>query len=149
MRVQIPSAAPKLGQYKMKPEQRERKQKYQRDWMRSRRSQWIHESGPCRHCGTWDLLEVDHINPSLKTMEASNIWSRTKEVRDKELTNCQVLCKSCHLKKTLSERKKPQHGTAHMYSKHKCRCEPCKNAYSIKLLRNRNLKKYKELYDNE
>ena len=122
---------------------------YQRNWIRNRRQDWIEENGPCKACGSWDLLEVDHINPSLKTMEASSIWSRTKSVRDKELSNCQVLCKSCHLKKTLSERKKPQHGTAHMYSKHKCRCEPCKKAYSIKVLRNRNPKKYKELYGEE
>lgn len=135
--------------FKDKTKQKQYMLKYQREWMRDRRKHWIDENGPCQHCGSNESLEVDHIFPSLKTMEASSIWSRTQEVRDKELSNCQVLCKSCHLKKTLSERKKPDHGTAHMYSKHKCRCEPCKQAYSKKRLKQRNPKKYKELYGEE
>lgn len=103
----------------------EKKQKYQREWKNNRRQEWILENGPCKKCGSWNNLEVDHINPKLKTMEASSMWSRTKEVRDKELENCQVLCKSCHLQKTLSERPKPRHGTTTMYYKHKCKCEIC------------------------
>lgn len=132
--------------HKDKQKRKEYVLNYQRNWMRNRRQQWINENGPCKHCGSWESLEVDHIDPKLKTMHAAALWSRRQEVRDKELANCQVLCKSCHLKKTLSERKKPEHGTAHMYNKHKCRCEPCRKAYSIKMMRNRNPKKYKELY---
>lgn len=121
---------------------------YQRNWMRSRRQEWIEANGPCKHCGSSKDLEVDHIIPALKTMNASSIWSRTEEVRLKELQNCQVLCKVCHLKKTLAERPKPEHGTAHRYNNHKCRCEPCKLAKSKKEMKRRNPERYKELYND-
>jgi 5-methylcytosine-specific restriction endonuclease McrA len=122
---------------------------YQKNWMRERRLEWVLANGPCKHCGSSDNLEVDHINPALKTMEASSVWSRTQSVRDKELSNCQVLCKQCHLKKTLAERKQPTHGTANMYKNHKCRCEECKLASRKSDMKYKNPNKYKELYGNE
>ena len=127
----------------------EKKQKYQREWIKTRRQEWVEENGPCKHCGTWDKLEVDHIKPDLKSMHTASIWSRTAEVRKKELSNCQVLCKSCHLKKTLAERPKPQHGSVTMYDDYKCRCDLCKQAKSKYQMKIRNPKKYKELYGNE
>jgi len=82
-------------------------------------------------------------------MHTGSIWSRTAEARQKELSNCQVLCKSCHLKKTIAERPKPQHGTVNMYNEHRCRCELCKEAKRKLQMKKRNPKKYKELYENE
>lgn len=123
--------------------------KYQREWMRDRRQQWIQENGPCRHCGTWESLEVDHIDPKLKTMQAASLWSRRKEIRDKELANCQVLCKECHLKKTLSERPPLKHGSTKMYDRMGCRCDLCKATKSKRQMKIRNPKKYKELYGEE
>jgi 5-methylcytosine-specific restriction endonuclease McrA len=122
---------------------------YQKNWMRERRLEWVLANGPCKHCGSSDNLEVDHINPALKTMEASSVWSRTQSVRDKELSNCQVLCKQCHLKKTLAERPQPTHGTTNMYNVYKCRCDDCKLAKQKKDMKKRNPNRYKELYGNE
>ena len=66
----------------------EKKQKYQREWIKTRRQEWVEENGPCKHCGTWDKLEVDHIKPELKSMHTASIWSRTAEVRKKEIHFC-------------------------------------------------------------
>ena len=120
--------------------------KYQREWMRDRRQSWIKENGPCKHCGSWESLEVDHIDPKLKTMQASSIWSRTEQVRLKELENCQVLCKECHLKKTLSEREPLKHGSTKMYDTMGCRCDLCKATKRKRQMKLRNPAKYKELY---
>lgn len=121
---------------------------YQKLWMRRRRTEWINENGPCKKCGTWNNLEVDHIDPNLKTIKPSSLWSRSLEIRLKELANCQVLCKSCHLEKTLAERPKAQHGTVNMYDDHACRCDECREAKRKNQMRLRNPKKYKELYGN-
>ena len=77
------------------------KKKYQREWIAKRRSDWIIGNGPCKNCGSWDQLEVDHINPEEKEYNISQIWSRKQEVRDKELAKCQVLCEDCHKEKTI------------------------------------------------
>jgi len=124
---------------------------YQRKWMRDRRLDWVLANGPCKHCGSWDSLEVDHIKREDKTMHASCVWSRRKEVRDKELSKCQVLCKSCHLKKTISEVEYPGivHGTSNGYDHYGCRCEECRLARSKRDMKRRNPNKYKELYDNQ
>jgi hypothetical protein len=84
-------------------------------------------------------------------MHASCVWSRRKEVRDKELSKCQVLCKSCHLKKTISEVEYPGivHGTSNGYDHYGCRCEECRLARSKRDMKRRNPNKYKEQYDNQ
>ena len=82
--------------YKDPDKQRE----YQRNWMARRRSSWLEANGPCVKCGSWDNLEVDHVDPSAKTMHSSAIWSRAKSVQEKELAKCQVLCYSCHKRKS-------------------------------------------------
>jgi 5-methylcytosine-specific restriction endonuclease McrA len=76
---------------------------YQNRWLANRRAEWIKANGPCKHCGTWENLEVDHINPVKKKYEISRIWSRKKSFRERELAKCQVLCKLCHLKKSAEE----------------------------------------------
>jgi len=120
---------------------------YQRKWMRDRRLDWVLANGPCKHCGSSEKLEVDHIKREYKTMHTASIWSRRKEVRDKELANCQVLCKACHLKKTISEVDYPGivHGTSNGYDHFKCRCEECKEAKKNRSIEYRSRKKYKEL----
>lgn len=87
--------------YKNKEQQRA----YQRNWMAARRNMWIEENGPCVKCGSNDNLEVDHINPKLKTKNPSQLWalSVTNPIRIEELKNCQVLCESCHSDKTHKE----------------------------------------------
>lgn len=102
------------------------KKPYQVNWLKARRNEWLKANGPCKKCGTWDNLQVDHIDPMLKEYDAGKIWSRTKEFREKELAKCQVLCKSCHFKKTTEENKKFGHGTPAKYST--CSCAVCKAA---------------------
>lgn len=122
------------------------KKEYQRIWLQARRNRWLEQNGPCKVCGTWEDLEVDHIDPSQKQYKISTIWSRSQEVRDNELTKCQVLCKKHHLEKTLAERPQPEHGTVNMYDDHACRCDDCRSAKRKAQMRLRNPKKYQELY---
>lgn len=77
------------------------KKRYQRNWKKARRISWLKENGPCL-CGETRIsqLTVDHIDAETKEMEATDIWSRREEIRSKELSKCQVLCKTCHRKKT-------------------------------------------------
>lgn len=123
---------------------------YQKNWMKSRRQEWIKANGPCKHCSSWENLEVDHIKRENKTMRTSSIWGRKQEVREKELSHCQVLCKPCHLVKTLSEVDYPGiiHGTSNGYDHYGCRCEECKLAKRKRSLKSKNLEKYKELYND-
>lgn len=105
---------------------------YQRAWIAERRNSWIKENGPCRGCGSDENPEVDHINPQTKEIPIRSVWSRRKEIRDKELAKCQVLCKPCHNAKTILQFTRPiSHGKRNSYQKYGCRCTGCKDAYSI------------------
>lgn len=96
---------------------------YQNNWLKKRRQEWIEKNGPCKSCGSWENLEIDHINPLEKEIKASSLWSLKKASRDKELTKCQVLCKSCHFQKTNNEAKTFGHGTPIKYAA--CNCVIC------------------------
>lgn len=84
-----------------------KQRQYQLAWMHRRRDDWIQANGPCS-CGTWDNLEVDHIDASTKTMDPAGIWSRRQEVRDAELAKCQVLCADCHKAKKRINQEQPR-----------------------------------------
>lgn len=92
------------------------------------RQEWFEENGPCQHCGTWENLEVDHINPETKL--SHKIWTWREELRIAELEKCQVLCHDCHWEKTVEECFLPTriHGTWSMYVTYHCRCDDCKQA---------------------
>lgn len=83
------------------------KKPYQATWIKNlrkkRREEWIKQNGPCKACGTWENLQIDHINPLEKKYNPGYLWNRNKEFREAELVKCQVLCRSCHLKKTVAE----------------------------------------------
>jgi hypothetical protein len=100
--------------------------KYHREWVAKRRSQWFLENGPCVQCGSWERLELDHIDRSTKV--SHSIWSWSQKRRDVEIAKCQVLCHECHYKKTVIERgntpSKGLHGT--ITSSRHCSCEDCK-----------------------
>lgn len=106
----------------------EAKRAYQRQWMHARRQAWIDSKGGCcKQCGSTESLEVDHIEPSMKTMQPREIWSRTESAVASELANCQVLCADCHAKKTYAPRPLV-HGTYYGYRRYKCRCSDCRGA---------------------
>lgn len=98
-----------------------------------RRADWMLANGPCRHCGSSADLEVDHIDPSTKNpvlrYPSNAIWRWGDQKRNEELAKCQVLCRPCHLKKTINEMGGPaKHGTYGRYVRHKCRCIECTRA---------------------
>ncbi len=95
--------------------------------MMDRRTKWFCDNGPCVKCGSWDRLELDHINRLEKKSHC--VWSWSDEEREKELSKCQPLCHACHKKKTIFDvHGEPSHGTTRMYAHWKCRCDLCREA---------------------
>lgn len=90
--------------------------------------------GKCARCGSVDDLEIDHIDSSKKLMDVSQCWALAPARLAEELKKCQVLCGACHKTKTVECADYPaesaRHGTDHMYTKFKCRCDLCKEARS-------------------
>lgn len=111
----------------------EAQREYQRRWVTQRRADWIAENGPCVDCGGTDALEVDHVDPATKAMEPSAVWSRRREVRERELAKCVVRCERCHLIRTSAQRAATPipHGTDAGYTKRKCRCGDCREAHRL------------------
>lgn len=109
------------------PEDRKR---WQRDHNRQLREQWLAENGPCKMCSSTLDLQVDHIDRNVKT--SHKVWSWSESKRLAELAKCQVLCRSCHQKKTNQENNKPiQHGTHSAHAGRGCRCDLCVEAHRI------------------
>ncbi len=126
----IPSPSASLKGWCLNDKRREYLRTYQREWVAKRRREWLEENGPCVKCDSWDRLEIDHIDPKIKTSPI--FWSYSKQKREEELVKCQVLCYDCHLGKTSEYRAvnkkslEELHGTYTGYLKHKCRCELCR-----------------------
>lgn len=109
---------------------KEKQREYQARWIKNRHDLWFEENGPCKKCGSWKYLELDHIDPKLKI--SHNVWSWSKERREKELKKCQPLCYDCHKKKTILSLHKPiTHGNSG-YDRF-CRCNICKKSHSIRM----------------
>lgn len=118
----------------------EKKREYQRIWISNRVASWLSDNGPCVSCGSDFDLELDHKDPTLKTLATYQIFSLSPRnpKRIKELENCQVLCKSCHRIKTNNQLHSDKgHGTYSMYHTYKCRCSPCRKANSDYIARMR------------
>jgi len=95
----------------------------------------------CYNCGSTEDLEIDHIQPELKSFSISKFWSIKEDLFLKELEKCQLLCKSCHINKTNNDRgcnTRDQHGTVVCYDRGKCRCPLCKKAKSAYLKERKN-----------
>lgn len=106
---------------------REAQNEYNRRWVAERRRKWFAENGPCVECGSWENLELDHINPLVKWKHS--IWSLSEENRQRELDKCQVMCHACHAKKTKADRAPAFiHGLYSTYNYWKCRCTECRKA---------------------
>lgn len=88
--------------------------------LKRRRTDWLKKNGPCTQCASWDELEVDHKDPSIKV--SHRIWSWAARRREEELKKCQPLCKKCHAAKTRDAA--IRHGIS-AYMERKCRCEVC------------------------
>lgn len=79
--------------------------------------------GKCVCCGSTENLQIDHIDPKEKTLKVAKEYANP--LFWEELKKCQLLCQSCHIKKTSEEQRKNIHGTWGMH-KRGCRCEKCK-----------------------
>lgn len=104
-----------------------RKQKYQE--ARQRIVQQL--GGRCAHCGTDQALEIDHIDKAGKCFEVSvKCWCMSKERLAVEVAKCQLLCATCHEKKSIKDLgNSPARGTHGTLSAARyCSCEACKTA---------------------
>ncbi len=111
---------------------------YQRTYQLEKYRNWKKDTlkrfdNQCAVCMNTENLQLDHIDASKKTISFSSLFSYSEERREKELENCQALCKSCHKQKTKRNKEAPQtislnqyiHGTGYMYTQQKCRCDNC------------------------
>ena|ERR1035441_5831625 len=98
---------------------------------RTFRTQWFLEHGPCKMCGSWENLALDHIVrlnlSSRRKRPSALLWEWATPRRNSELAKCQTLCVSCHRKKTAIELRKYDHGL-NLYRRHGCRCSVCRAA---------------------
>jgi 5-methylcytosine-specific restriction endonuclease McrA len=56
--------------------------------------------GKCIKCGSIDNLEFDHIYPNTKSFTITHKLTRKIDILIDEIKKCQLLCYSCHKKKT-------------------------------------------------
>lgn len=64
--------------------------------------------GKCVWCGTTENLEFDHIDDSKKEHNVGNAVRNTREIFWNEVGKCQLLCVSCHNKRTTAQKRAKQ-----------------------------------------
>ena len=107
---------------------RNKQRAFARDWIKRRRNEWFEANGPCHLCGSWERLEVDHIDPAQKVTH--RVWSWRAERRQAELAKCRPLCHRCHKARSAKQKSESvpwRHGHRSTY-KRGCRCELCTHA---------------------
>lgn len=89
--------------------------------------------GKCVCCGSTESLQFDHIDPETKNFNISSKLDHNFESLEQEVMLCQLLCASCHGKKTRKDNgfKGYEHGTQSMYNNLGCRCTDCRAANTI------------------
>jgi hypothetical protein len=95
-------------------------------------------------CGSSEDLEVDHADRAEKCMPFSRMYVVNRERFEAELTKCQLLCKPCHIEKSVAEQgfhRRTEHGTYVSYRYGKCRCKACRKANAEASRRHRERKK--------
>src|SRR6266404_5080434 len=103
------------------------------EWHREYQRQRCHErlalarerlGGRCVRCGSTENLDFDHIVPGskIRKISESTNWSLVRFLA--EVDKCQLLCRSCHRKKTGETREdgSVEHGGGKT-GKRNCRCE--------------------------
>lgn len=56
--------------------------------------------GCCKNCGSKESLQFDHIDESTKLYNISEMHYHSDKLFYDELDKCQLLCKTCHERKT-------------------------------------------------
>lgn len=86
--------------------------------------------GRCVHCGKTEDLEIDHIDPKTKELEVGKLWSVSAVRFWAEIEKCQLLCRTAHADKSITDNGKKSakdtHGTLSSYRY--CKCVLCKQA---------------------
>lgn len=94
--------------------------------------------GRCCWCGTVEHLQFDHADRKLKHFTiCKKLAGVAKAKLAEELSKCQLLCATCHLKKSLQFGDIPPqgfHGVPARYNAG-CRCVECKTANSLRMKR--------------
>lgn len=113
---------------------KEDKRKWDLAKYHEKRQQRIKElGGKCVLCGSIEKLEFDHKDKNKKNFNLTQYWYLGEKKFRKEFKKCQLLCKNCHLLKTLKERglrlAKGNHGTVSTYRY--CHCNLCKEAKNV------------------
>jgi hypothetical protein len=113
---------------------KEKRKEYARKWVAARRKEWFDKHGPCIDCGSWENLELDHIDPKKKITH--KVWSWSAERRKEETDKCVARCEKCHLARTKVQlrelmTKETIHGTSSAYYNKKCRCIACKLYHKV------------------
>lgn len=87
--------------------------------------------GKCQNCGATDDLDFDHIDRNTKVGSIAKIWSVSNERFWVEVEKCQLLCRPCHLAKSVEygDTRQWHHGTTTGWYTKKCRCELCAVAH--------------------
>ena len=60
--------------------------------------------GKCVSCGSKKRLEFDHIDPATKLFNISECHAKSWESFMDEVGKCQLLCRWCHVEKSISEK---------------------------------------------
>jgi len=91
-----------------------------------RRSEMLAKlGGKCVVCQTKRKLHIHHKDPTEKSFNFAKGWGRPWLEIEAELAKCELRCEKHHIK--VHEAK---HGTISRYRGHRCRCEPCRMAWS-------------------
>lgn len=103
--------------------------------------------GVCSACGSDEELEFDHIIPGSQSFRIGARMHLNKQTVLNELNKCQLLCRRCHLHKSIKERGHniAEHGSPGMYNNYKCRCERCREAWRLYCLDRRAKKRLAKL----
>lgn len=103
--------------------------------------------GVCVNCGSDKQLEFDHVFPEDMLFRIGNHIDCSIEKVLPELQKCQLLCRSCHINKTIADSGDNllAHGTAAMYTNHGCRCEQCRAVWSKYTRKNASKYYYKNI----
>lgn len=116
---------------------KEKYNSYMNEYMKARYKKRREEviiklGGECKNCHSVDNLELDHIDPKSKFNTIARLSSASEVIFQAEVAKCQLLCRPCHMKKTMVDLgqldARENHGTLSSYKY--CKCNLCKKAQS-------------------
>ncbi len=110
---------------------KEQTRQYNRERHQERRAKYIEMlGGVCTRCGSTEQLEFDHVDPMEKRYTVSAYFKGKEDRHEAEIMKCQLLCKQCHVDKSIEDSgKHPARGTHGTLSSYRhCKCEECVTA---------------------